>query len=119
MLKSLTLAAALTALAVPAMAADMAVKAPPFTAVAASPWYCGLGSGADVAQSKVSGTNLFATSLVSGGLTATGGSIDGACGWLSNSANRWIRVQLEGGWSNIKGTNAVAGTPGASGASAF
>jgi hypothetical protein len=119
MRKSLILAAALTALAVPALAADMPVKAPPFTAPASSPWYCGVGTEADVAQSNVSGTNLFATSLVSGGLTATGGSIDGACGYLSANPQRWWRVQIEGGWSNIKGTNVAAATPGASGSSAF
>jgi hypothetical protein len=119
MMKKILLVAALAALAGPAFAADLTplVKARPV--VGGGTWYCGLGTEADVAQSNVSGTNLFATSLASGGLTATGGSIDGACGYVSGNPLRWYRVQLEGGWSNIQGTNAVSPTATTSGASAF
>jgi hypothetical protein len=120
MRKLLITAAALTALAVPAVAADQ--NRPAFKAVEpikVTPWYCGVGTEADVAQSNVSGTNLFATSLANGGLTATGGSIDGACGYIGLTQKNWWRVQVEGGWSNIKGTNVAEPTPGASGSSAF
>jgi hypothetical protein len=119
MKKFLLLTTALTALAMPAMAADLPFKAPPPARAAGSGWYCGVGTEADVAQSNVSGTNLFATSLATGGLTATGGSLDGACGYISGVVGKWWRVQGEGGWSNIQGTNAVGATAISSGASAF
>jgi hypothetical protein len=102
-----------------AMAADLPLKAPPIVRTAGAGWYCGVGTEADVAQSNVSGTNVFATSLATGGLTATGGSINGACGYISGTPNRWWRAQVEGGWSNIQGTNAVGATATTSGASAF
>jgi opacity protein-like surface antigen len=61
MRKLLLAATAFASLSVPAFAADMAVKATPpvpFTA-AASGFYWGVGTYAGVAQSNVSGSNLF------------------------------------------------------------
>ncbi len=120
-MRKIAILSMLTALALPAsaFAADMAYKAPPPVRTPGSGWYCGVGTEADVAQSNVSGTNLFATSLATGGLTATGGSLNGMCGYISGTPNRWWRAQTEGGWSNIQGTNAVGPTATSSGASAF
>jgi hypothetical protein len=112
---------ALALLSSTAMAADLprpVFKASP-PSVNGAGWYCGVGTEADVAQSNVTGTNLFATSLATGGLTATGGSLNAACGYVSGNPLRWWRAQLEGGWSNIQGTNAVAPTGTSSGASEF
>ena len=117
MRKILLLTMALVALAAPAYAADMAVKAPP-PAPVGSGWYVGILTEADVAQSKVSGNNLFASSLVTGDLTATGGSIGGVVGYISRNPNFWYRLQATGEWSNISGTNSVGATATAGAATA-
>jgi hypothetical protein len=118
MRKIILAAAAMAALSVPAFAADMAVKAPvvqpvPFTAGASS-FYWGVESYAGVAQSSVSGTNLFATSLVSGNLTADGGGIGGVLGYLHGSTaalgfGNWWRIQVEADYQNIQGGVSVPG----------
>jgi hypothetical protein len=103
----------------PALAADMPLKAPPpVAAPSGSGWYAGIFTEADVAQSKVSGNNLFASSLVTGDLTATGGSIGGAFGYMGYTASYWYRLQATGAWSNISGTNSVASTATTSASSA-
>jgi hypothetical protein len=125
MRKLLFLSAALvTALAVPAYAADMPVKAPPFTSVFNTPngsgWYVGLVTEADVAQAHANGTNLFATSLVGGGLNATGGEVGGTVGYIGSLPTLgWWRFHVDGEWANISGTNAVGATATSSAASAF
>jgi hypothetical protein len=114
--KFLLLTAALTALAMPAMAADMAVKAPPLPEFGGGTgWYVGIGSTAAVAQSNVSGTNVFASSLATGGLTAAGGTVDVAVGWISPK----FKIESDGSWQNITGTIATASTPTSSAASAW
>ena len=100
-------------LAMPAHAADMAVKAPPSGPV--SGWYVGIGSTAAVAQSNVSGTNVFASSLATGSLTAAGGSIDVAIGYITGK----YKVEFDGSWQNIQGSTSVAATPTTSAASAW
>ncbi len=107
---------ALVALSVPAMAADMAVKAippVPFTA-AASGFYWGLGTYAGVAQSSVSGNNLFATSLVSGNLTADGAGVSVVTGYQHGSTallgfGNWWRIQADADYQNIQGGITVPG----------
>jgi hypothetical protein len=102
-----------------AFAADMPVKAtvPPVPYVSGS-WFVGILTEADVAQSSVSGTNAFATSLASGNLTATGGSVGGEVGYIGNGAIGWYRFKLTGEWANISGTNTVGSTATTSAASA-
>jgi len=117
MRKLLLLTMALTALAVPALAADLPLKAPAATA-AGSSWFVGILTEADVAQSSVSGTNVFATSLASGNLTATGGAVGGEVGYVGHCAIGWCRGKLTGEWSNITGTNTVQATATTSAASA-
>jgi hypothetical protein len=114
----LLLTAALTALAMPAMAADMAFKNPPVQVAAVTPWYVGILTEADVAQSNVTGNNVFASSLVSGNLTATGGSVGGVVGYIGSCLGSWCRAQLTGAWANITGTNSVAATATTGAASA-
>jgi hypothetical protein len=111
---------ALVALSSPVFAADMPVKAPPPVPYVSgsSGWYVGIMTEADVAQSKVSGNNLFAQSLVTGDLTATGGSIGGVVGYISRNSSFWYRLQATGEWSNISGTNSVAATATTGAASA-
>jgi hypothetical protein len=116
MRKIFLLTTALAALAVPAHAADMALKAippVPFTA-AASGFYWGVGTYAGVAQSNVSGTNLFATSLATSNLTADGGGVDVVLGYQHGSTalvgfGNWWRVQAAGEYQNIQGGISVAG----------
>lgn len=119
MRRLMLLTTALTALAMPAMAADMAVKAvPPVPYVAPVTWFVGVLTEADVAQSSVSGTNVFATSLASGDLTATGGSVGGRVGFIGTGQLGWYRGILTGEWANISGTNSVGATATTSAASA-
>ena len=118
MRKFLLASAALIALALPASAADMAVKAAPvpvvpFTA-AYSSFYWGVGTYAGVAQSNVSGTNLFATSLVTSNLTADGAGVDLVLGYQHGSTatlgfGNWWRVQADAEYQNIAGGVTVAG----------
>lgn len=118
-ISTIIVAAALAALSLPALAADLPLKAPPPAAApSGSGWYVGVLTEADVAQSKVSGSNLFAPSLVSGDLTATGGGIGGTVGFIGYTASYWYRLQAAGEWSNISGTNTIASTPTTSAASA-
>ena len=107
---------ATTMLAGPALAADMAVKAPPpvpFTA-AYSSFYWGVGTYAGVAQSNVSGTNLFLTSLATSNLTADGAGVSGVLGYQHGSTaqlgfGNWWRLQGDVSYQNIAGGVAVAG----------
>lgn len=120
MRKLLLGAVALIALSVPTFAAD--VPPPVFKAPVAAPsgsgWFVGILTEADVAQSNVSGTNVFATSLASGNLTATGGSIGGRVGYIGGGSLGWYRGLLTGAWANISGSNSVGPTATTSGASA-
>jgi opacity protein-like surface antigen len=96
-----------------ALAADMPVKAPPgpFATVSGYGWYFGVGTEAGVAQSSVTGNNLFATSLVGGNLTASGGAVTAAVGYIrGNNQWRW-RLEATGAYQNI--TGATPGVPGA------
>ena len=113
-------AVALAAFSLPAFAADLPAKAPPLVVAAPSGggWYVGILTEADVAQSKVSGNNLFAPSLVTGDLTATGGAIGGVVGYIGYTSSYWYRLQATGEWSNISGTNSVAATATTSASSA-
>jgi hypothetical protein len=114
--KVLASIAVLAALASPAVAADMAVKAVPpvpFTA-AASGLYWGVGTYAGVAQSSVSGNNLFATSLVSSNLTADGAGVSVVGGYQHGSTalvgfGNWWRVQAAADYQNIQGGISVPG----------
>ncbi len=115
-MRKFILAAALTVLSVPAMAADMVVKAVPpvpFT-IAASGFYWGVGTYAGVAQSSVNGSNLFATSLVSSNLTADGAGVDVVLGYQHGSTatlgfGNWWRIQSAGEYQNIQGGISVPG----------
>jgi hypothetical protein len=116
MCKSILATVALAALTLPAYAADMPVKAPPvpFT-VAASGFYWGVGTYAGVAQSNVSGNNLFATSLVGGNLTADGAGVDVVLGYQHGSTallgfGNWWRLQGDVDYQNIQGAVTVPGS---------
>jgi len=104
-------------------AADLPLKAPPYQSVFSTPngvgWYGGIITEADVAQAHANGTNLFATSLVGGGLNATGGAVGATGGYIGAFPNGWWRVHNDVVWSNVAGTNAVGATATTSAASAF
>ncbi len=117
MRKLLLATTALVAIATgPALAADMAVKAVPpvpFTQ-AYSDFYWGIGTYAGVAQSNVSGNNLFVTSLVSSNLTADGAGVSGVLGYQHGSTamlgfGNWWRLQNAVSYQNIAGGISVAG----------
>lgn len=97
-----------------ASGADLALKARPanpFLTPTVSGWYIGVGTEAAVAQANVSGTNLFATSLVGGDLKAAGGAVGGDVGYIGVTASGW-RVRLETGlmYQNITGSSADGGS---------
>jgi hypothetical protein len=83
-----------------AFAADMPVKAPPFSnkpfsTATGSGWFCGIGTQAGVAQANVSGNNIFATSLVNGNLNVTGGAVGGGCGYIRSNGPFGLRWAAE------------------------
>lgn len=91
-----------------AFAADMPVKASPqglFYTPAGSGFYAGIGTEAAIAQSNVSGTNLFATSLVGGNLKAAGGAVKGVVGYITGNQTRWYRLEASVAYQNITGSN--------------
>ncbi len=89
-----------------ASAADMPVlKAPAIHQVGYPGWYLFLGSEAAVAQSNVSGNNLFATGLVNGNLKAAGGAVKGGFGYITP---KW-RFEASAAYQNITGTETAAG----------
>ena len=110
MRKSILAAVALAALSVPVFAADMPVKATPLATAAVhwrrfgfSTWGVSASPEADVAQSKVSGNNLFAPSLVTGDLTAadTGGGDRRRVrlSWATDRPTIGYGLQATGEWS--------------------
>jgi len=119
MRKIILAAAAMAAFSVPALAADMAVKAPPaspFNTYGGSGFYWGIGTTSGVDQANVSGNNVFATSLVSSNLMAAGQSIDGEVGYIWGNASiagvaQWARVYASGSYQNISGGVSVGATP--------
>lgn len=108
MKKFLMLSAALLC-STAAFAADL--KIPPFPTKSpfldqsAGGWYVCVGTSAGVATATASGTNLFATSLVSGNLVADGASVDGCGGYIRNGGplGTWWRAELGAGYQNISG----------------
>jgi hypothetical protein len=107
MRKFLLAGVALVALALPAVAADMPVKAPPspFQTYTGSGLYWGLGSTAKLADSTVNG-NLFASNLATGNVNAAGGTLDFEVGYIWGNATlagfaNWARVYSDGSWQNI------------------
>lgn len=101
-------AATMLAAILPVYAADMGV-APlyksPFLPQSAGGWYVCVGTSAGVATATNSGTNLFATSLVSGNLTADGASVDACAGYIRNGGplGTWWRAEVGAGYQNISG----------------
>jgi hypothetical protein len=124
MKKILLLTTVLTALALPAFAADMPVKAAPtpFLTVNGSGWYWGIGTTSAVDQTNVN-NNVFATSLVSNDLTAAGQSIDLEGGYIWGNASiagiaQWARAYVSGSFQNISGGVSTSATP-TTGAASF
>jgi hypothetical protein len=125
MCKSILMAAVFAALALPAYAADMPVKAQPspFLNYSGSGFYWGVGTTSGVDQANVSGNNVFATSLVTSNLTAAGQSVDGEIGYIWGNASiagmaQWARVYLSGSYQNISGGVSVGATATSGAASA-
>lgn len=99
---------AVLALGVTAHAADLGVaplyKAPPAAYVSGcAGCYWGVGTSAAVAQSSLSSSSLFATSLANGNLTADGGSVDFEVGWLGKIGNYPAHLAVTGSYQNISG----------------
>ena len=109
-LKIAAVAALLAAFATMAHAADippLPLKAQPLAQSAATGgFYWGVGTSAAVAQSSVS-SNLLATALVNGNVTADGGTVDGEIGWVGSIAGYWTRFAVEGSYENVTATVAA------------
>jgi hypothetical protein len=107
MMKRNLLALAMILLASTAYAADAALplKAPAIHQIGYPGWYLFVGTEAVVAQSSVSGNNLFATSLIGGNLKAAGGAVGGGFGYITP---KW-RFETGAHYQNITGTEVAAG----------
>lgn len=92
------------------VAIQKALKAPAYP-IDNSGWYVGVHTSADVAQTQVTGTNLFATSLVSGRLTAAGGEVGLAFGYIRGSVatDQWYGFASTVSYQNITASAPVAG----------
>jgi hypothetical protein len=105
-------------LALPAQAADMALKARPSSLtypLAGAGCYWGVNMEASVAQSDVSGNALFVTSLVGGKLMAAGGSVGGTVGCLKGDPTTgWVAIQASFNYQNISGSVGVQTAAGGS-----
>jgi hypothetical protein len=105
------------ATAVPAYAADMAIKAPPagpFETYNSSGFYWGIGSTAKLADSSVNG-NLLVSNLATGNVNAAGGTIDFEVGYIWGNAVRtgfanWARVYSDVSYQNITGGVSAPGS---------
>lgn len=108
-IKLAILASVMALAAVPAFAADMALKAPPpaVASGAGAGWYVGLGVEGALASSSVSGTNFAGISASN--LTADGGTLGVDVGYIWNNCvmGTWCQLELDGKWQNISGTNGV------------
>lgn len=104
--------AALLLAALPAAAADMPLKAPPaLFGFETSGWYLGVDTGAAVAQTKENGGTLFAPALVSGTLTAAGGTIGACAGYVRGMPSSWFSLHGCVDYQNIAASSAVAAAP--------
>jgi hypothetical protein len=108
------LAAVCALVSVPALAADLPVKASPgpilpFTTPNGSGWYIGAGTEGGVASSNVSGSNLFATNLVGGGLTASGAAVGVDAGYIWGNCflGTWCQFEVDVKYANIGGANGI------------
>jgi hypothetical protein len=89
----------------------MPVKAPPVFFVDTSGFYWGIEAGAGVQQASASGSPLFANSLVSGKLTASGGTVGGCFGYIKGHAAQWLGLQACVDYQNISAGEVVANQP--------
>lgn len=109
-------AAAAAALAASAFAADMPLKAVPYSnpfVPGGSGWYVGLGTTASLSANQVSGNNAF--TLTGQDLNANGGTVDVAVGYINGNANQlgflnWYRVELSASYENITATSGPIST---------
>jgi outer membrane immunogenic protein len=104
-----TVAAA--ALCAPALAADLPAapyKAPAYVDFFSTPgFYWGIEAGAGVQNSSTSSA-LFANQLVSGKLTADGGTVGGCLGFMRGNAAQWNGFQGCLDYQNIAASQTVA-----------
>lgn len=112
MRRTLIIASTIIASTAAAGAADLVTKAPKLGSfdLGGAGWYVGAGTEASVERASVSNTNLFATSLVSGNLTATGGTVKGVVGYISGRTANWWYCEAGAGYQNITGANNVGGS---------
>lgn len=101
--------------AVPALAADMPVKAQPtpFVAVNGSGFYWGVGTSSRLADATAN-SNLLVANLATGNTKAAGQSIDGEIGWIWGNASlagfaNWARVYASASYQNVAGGVVVPG----------
>jgi hypothetical protein len=107
-------AACAVAFAGPALGADLppSFKSPVATGdfFSAPGAYWGIEAGAGVQNASTSSA-LFANQLVSGHLTADGGTVGGIFGYMTGNALRWYGIQAALDYQNIAASQTVAGQP--------
>lgn len=100
-----------------AMAADMPVKAQPvspFINWTGSGYFWGVGTYGGVEQSSVNGSSLLVPALVSSNVTAAGGGVEVAFGYIHGNTNvigfgNWYMLEAKGAYQNIQGGDSVPG----------
>jgi hypothetical protein len=110
MLKFLLAAIAGIALAGPAVAADLSVKAKPIAyPYARTGCYFGINTEAAVAKTDTSGTGLFIDAAAKGNLVAAGGAIGGSVGCIKGGPDLWYGVHADLDYQNITASVPVDG----------
>lgn len=83
----------------PLVSKDVAKLDYPYTG--GSGFYVGINTMGGVAQSSATASGLFATSLATGNLTASGGAVGGTVGYTSGSTRFWWALEGSGDWQNV------------------
>lgn len=73
-----------------------------------SGFYAGVNTMVGAAQSTASTSAIFASSLATGNLTATGGAVGGTVGYTRGNSTLWWAVEASGDWQNVTGTTSGA-----------
>jgi len=101
----IALASSILLYSVPAIAADMPIKAPlrnnllTYPAYDGAGFYWGISTEAGVAQSKVD--NTFVGGLINGNMTAAGAGVGGTIGYMRGNGSYWLAGEASVHWQNI------------------
>lgn len=116
MMRRLLIGAAIAAISIgAAAAADMPLKAAKFNPLMfpynGSGFYFDVSTKAGVEQDSATG-NFLGTSLATGTVNASGGSVGGSLGYIHGMQDKWVAVEASIYYSNVTGGGAAVSPSG-------